>query len=69
MDATDRGRWQISCTASHLSGSNPPPLMTNVEFQRTIRPRRAVTDAQPHALPAALNRKLALGCPNYVRIG
>jgi hypothetical protein len=69
MDALDRGPWQISCTASRLSGSNPPPVMTTVEFQKTLRPRRTVTDAQPHALPAALNRMLALGCPNYVRIG
>jgi hypothetical protein len=45
MDALDRGPWQISCTATRLSGSNPPPPMTNVEFQKTIRPRRTVTDA------------------------
>jgi hypothetical protein len=51
MDALDCGPWQINCTASRLSGSNPPPLMTNVEFQKTIRPRTTVTDAQPHALP------------------
>jgi len=65
MDALDPGPWQISCTASGLSGSNPPPLMTNVEFQKTIRRCRRVTDAQPHALPTALNRMLALGCPTY----
>ena len=69
MDAIDRGPWQISCTAIRLSGSNPPPPMTNVEFQKTIRSCRTVVDAQLHALPAALNRMLALGCPNYVRIG
>jgi hypothetical protein len=48
---------------------NPPPVMTNVEFQRTIPPRGTVTDAQPHALPAALNRMVAPGCQNHVRIG
>ncbi len=69
MGALERGPWQINRTVRRLSGSNPPPLMINIELLKTIRPRRTVTDAQPHALPDALNRMLALGCPNYVRIG